>query len=1002
MKKVWHLFTGLVCLALMAQSQTNNALRLDGVNDWLQEHPVNAQIAQNLTNSTYTLEGWIYPETTSGSRSIFSFNYPSTGNNRLLVRIENDVIKVYYSISSNGSAYGSETSTVTLAANNWYHVAVVNYFGGFRIYLDGVEILNFTTSYAGSVPSNDYFSIGQEYDGVPPTGPSDFFHGMIDEVRIWNSVLTADEIRMNMYKELTGTETDLLAYYKFNQTSGNLVTTSTSNGYNMVLNNGANEWQPSGAFFSAQRALNFSGSDYVDLGAVSDFRISGDLTLEAWVSFDDLNGTQPIISNYANGETEPTNVLYSLYLKNDNKLEMLWEYGSGSNVTVTSTIPADIAANKWYHVAATRDVSSNQATFYLNGQQLGTTINYSNDPSGGSSTITYIGRQQWSGTYLDGKLDEVRIWDVVRTQAEIFENMYKPINTAEPGLCSALHINETSGSHTYNHGTNYHDPTTNYTFTKVNHNAGDILRNPGNFNFWLNTTSTDWSDAPNWASGDGVSSTENVGIFNTGGSFPVLSSGQTILNLGIGSGASITMADGAELSINGSLSNYGTITIESGASFIDDGNITNSGTIVMERILTGSEQSWHMISGPAVVDISENGWNPGSNDDFFAWDEADPGTWVNYKVTSGDLNFPGVNGGDNFVAGKGYLVAYNASNPEKSFTGTPNTGDISYTLRNSGATRDWTYTSGWNLLGNPYPSSIDWNLVDRSQFQDNFAYVYDPNKAGGEGYVSIDGSTAGAFIAPNQGFFVLATTDANSQTFTFSNAIREHGGNFFKNASNKDGIVLRLSDTGCYNETSIRLQEGSDLIRDRFDAIKMYSFNEAIPQLFTLSSDQVPLDIQSIPDIESVQPIALGTRIEQEGYYTISLQYCDEFIGENGIFLEDKMMDVFYELGEESYSFLADKGIQTDRFYLHFGMTDISDIEENNPINIWQQGEWLFLAGVEDFNTVLLIDIPGNMIIHEELNNNTVYRIRVPQSSGVYVVRLLGENECVAQKVFID
>ncbi len=79
------------------------------------------------------------------------------------------------------------------------------------------------------------------------------------------------------------------------------------------------------------------------------------------------------------------------------------------------------------------------------------------------------------------------------------------------------------------------------------------------------------------------------------------------------------------------------------------------------------------------------------------------------------------------------------------------------------------------MIGNPYSSSVDWNLATRTQFQDEFAYMYDPNKDGGAGYVYVNGASANAYIPPHQGFFVLAEQAANGQNFTFTNSMQTHG-----------------------------------------------------------------------------------------------------------------------------------------------------------------------------------------------------------------------------------
>lgn len=134
------------------------------------------------------------------------------------------------------------------------------------------------------------------------------------------------------------------------------------------------------------------------------------------------------------------------------------------------------------------------------------------------------------------------------------------------------------------------------------------------------------------------------------------------------------------------------------------------------------------------------------------WSEGDK-LWVNQKNLSGGGGiapfFDVLNGGTDFNPGQGYLVAYVDPNTNaKSFTGNLNNGDVPFILKYSGT----GLYKGSNLMGNPYPSGIDWSLANRTQFADNYAYAYNPQKSGGEGYEQINGGAANAFIAPERGF----------------------------------------------------------------------------------------------------------------------------------------------------------------------------------------------------------------------------------------------------------
>ena len=208
----------------------------------------------------------------------------------------------------------------------------------------------------------------------------------------------------------------------------------------------------------------------------------------------------------------------------------------------------------------------------------------------------------------------------------------------------------------------------------------------------------------------------------------------------------LTIENGASLTIESNVSGTGSLII--------NGTLSNNGTISSQRYFPGATSlNWHMVSAPvASMGIAASGFAP-TTGDFYAWDEPTPGTWVNYKQTTGELTFSGVNGGDNFVPAKGYLLAFTESNPTHTFSGSLNTGNQTFILKNS-IGKDWSYSSGWNLMGNPYSSAIDWYMADKTSFLDEFAYAYDPQANEGAGaYVPIDGSGENAYISANQGFF---------------------------------------------------------------------------------------------------------------------------------------------------------------------------------------------------------------------------------------------------------
>lgn len=498
-------------------------------------------------------------------------------------------------------------------------------------------------------------------------------------------------------------------------------------------------------------------------------------------------------------------------------------------------------------------------------------------------------------------------------------------------------------------------------------------------NTWEGDESSSWSTAGNWSANTIPVTDVDINIPDVGkAAFPVIGPTETVSchDLNISSGASLTIQSASG----------GT------GSLIISGDLSNSGTITSQSYLTGSAQAWHMVSSPAVVDISNNGWNPGDNDDFYAWLETTPGVWVNYKNSTTSPTFDEVNGSDNFVAGKGYLVAYNSSNPTKSFTGNLNTGNVTFPLANTASGRDWTYASGWNMMGNPYSSSIDWNLATRAQFQDNYAYMYDPNKDGGAGYVYINGASANAYIPPHQGFFVLATQAANGSNFTFTNSMQTHGNgsNIYKEKRDNNVLEIMLSSENHYDKTQIYHHDESEYIRDKYDAFKMFSYDNKVPQIFTISSDNIWLAINSLPELGESFPVPIGVRLPEDGVYEFKLDNIPSQLLNIPLYIEDLKTLNWHRVDNNSMSFNASAGDTDDRFVLHMGVVGLNENQnKTSPIQVYSHGKTIFIINNQSqTGDVMIVNILGQHMDSFKLDGSTSQSFILNVSQGVYLVYL--------------
>lgn len=793
---------------------------------------------------------------------------------------------------------------------------------------------------------------------------------------------------------------------------------------------------------TAGNALDFDGSDdYVNISGLNTNGFTG-LTIEAWVNARTFNPQSPdnYISSLVGNETSLLRIGDDdpAELQANNKVQFVISTSAGSKKCSGTS---DLTQNTWYHIVGTYDGSD--MSLYVNGILENTVSHSGNIASAAGQKIggAYVGGA--NTRLLDGYIDEVRIWNVARTEQEIRENMCQTLEGNETGLVAYYRMNESSGTSLPDISAN------NNTGTLTNMSDGDWVSSTA-FNTWLDVASTSWTTPANWSRGSAPSATDNVGIPNYGSSQPTLTSALDCNMLVVGEGAALTFDYADTHTIHGSAFVIGTSDINSG-NFLDitrslyilpisrlevktGGQLTvgnkldvlstgqlnlkstssvtgslivdgaSTGNVTMERYFPGASlQNWHMVAGPMTnMAISGSGFDPGDDDDFYAWNEPSPGTWVNYKVTTGDLTFAGVNGGDNFAPGKGYLVAYNLENPTKTFTGTLNSGNQPFILKNSGS-KDWTYTTGWNLLGNPYSSSIDWNLATRNQFQDEFAYVYDPNKGGGEGFVNINGASSPAYIAPNQGFFVIAKPESHNQTFTFTNAIQAHGGAYMKADTDEQKMVLRLSDEQYYDEIQLRLSTQSTYNRDREDAIKMYSFNPVVPQLLSYSADLIPLAVNTIPQAGTEKSISLGIRAPKAGAYTLSISEMNQPFSSNGIYLEDLLLNSWHKLSESVYSFTSQEGDISDRFVIHFGVVGIEQpTSTNDIIQLWTADHTICLLNSTNLEgKVSVVNMYGQKVFEAPLNRNVNQQINLMAPAGYYIVNIVTKNGVVNKKVYL-
>jgi hypothetical protein len=162
------------------------SFNFDGSNDYLE---IDAKLPALTTKS---ISCWVYFDTfaITGTypNTVWSFTTSSGGNEGHL-RIQTDGKLGLYVAATK---YVNANTACSL--NTWHHVLITQESTGSvysKIYLDGTDVTAGTNTFNFTSTSTGIFTLGQEYDGATP---SDFFDGLIDEVAIWDTALSASDV----------------------------------------------------------------------------------------------------------------------------------------------------------------------------------------------------------------------------------------------------------------------------------------------------------------------------------------------------------------------------------------------------------------------------------------------------------------------------------------------------------------------------------------------------------------------------------------------------------------------------------------------------------------------------------------------------------------------------------------------------------------------------------------------------------------------------------------
>ena len=208
MKSIVYFFVFLfLSVSLMAQDY---GLDFSGSSQY-----VNCGLVVVTGANPRTIEAWVFTRTFD-TGGVWQFG--NTGLN-----LEEYSLRTHNSVDDRWvvQLWGEDFDvSISGSKNAWTHFALVYDGTNVKLYANGILKADKTRSL--NTVSNTFY-IGK--------WGSNYFDGQIDEVRVWNVARTQEQIQATMNVELSGSESDLLAYYRMNEGSGTTITDNSTNSY---------------------------------------------------------------------------------------------------------------------------------------------------------------------------------------------------------------------------------------------------------------------------------------------------------------------------------------------------------------------------------------------------------------------------------------------------------------------------------------------------------------------------------------------------------------------------------------------------------------------------------------------------------------------------------------------------------------------------------------------------------------------------------------------------
>ncbi|GGW73958.1 putative secreted protein (Por secretion system target) [Winogradskyella epiphytica] len=330
----------------------------------------------------------------------------------------------------------------------------------------------------------------------------------------------------------------------------------------------------------------------------------------------------------------------------------------------------------------------------------------------------------------------------------------------------------------------------------------------------------------------------------------------------------------------------------------------------------------------------------------------------------------------------------------------------------------------WNLIGNPYPSYLDFNdffTENSGQFaQGNlFQAIYGYKGTGGEwttwNWATIADPDINNLIAPGQGFFVKSKDGGGSVNYTTTMRRTGSSDDFIQGRSpnsNFGSSKIYLKTANISSTTQIYFIEGTSRGLDvGYDAASFKGSAAAFSIFSNLVEENTGVDmsIQTLPfeDLASVV-VPLGVNAEAGIELIIGIDDISSLPEHTNVYLEDTLENTLTLLNEAEYGFTSESSLSgTGRFYLHYSNSVLSIRQsEFDSLHVYTTSNPKLLNVKGELNeatSLNLFDIQGRLVIDQPLNHfdnlNSVDISAI--GTGVYIVKIYNDSQVKTQKLII-